>query len=371
MGMNYLDAFNSVINQYGLTVLNDNFLVRSLLSDLVGNSYNDVQLIDAFNILNKDYSVYLEINNLSLEAAKKHIKEKISKSDKTLSIEQYIHSVEPLLMILYPNEYKPFKSGGAKVGVKKVKVLGKTKAKETPVIAQKPQLVNKKPAKSPKVNKPNQVNQNIIRPVQYLEIKTACSRLNVVTANVPDVQLLDTNNKKIILPMKMYRYNAYLFIEIPSTSLEYTVCIPKRHLYSLNVRFDGNFLKVEGMNNTKLSATRVEVTAKNAIANLLVSTSSLVCSQNSGFFYASGKINNTYIMTEDADIHIVTHSLTGNYYTIKTKEGNVDLVFTGSKVTPRINHIFKKVRNVDGDYYLGSHLIRLNLTTSTGKIMVN
>lgn len=104
--MNYSEAFLKLIDQYGLDILDNSFLLSSFISDYIKNSPKEERLLEAYLLLNKDNHIYQSIRDCPFEESKKIIKEEIDKLGDTYSASEYIKSIEPLLLILYKDEYK-------------------------------------------------------------------------------------------------------------------------------------------------------------------------------------------------------------------------------------------------------------------------
>lgn len=105
MSMKYKEAFSIVFNRYGDNVLSDIFIFRSMMLDLIGESYLDNDLLNAFLLLNPS-KLYSLIRALPLKDAKLCIEKEIDSSDKCYSILQYNQSIEPLLLFLYPDVHQ-------------------------------------------------------------------------------------------------------------------------------------------------------------------------------------------------------------------------------------------------------------------------
>lgn len=104
--MTYSEAFLKLIDLYGLGILDNSFLLSSFISDYIKNSPKEERLLNAYLLLNKDNHIYQNIRDYPLEESKKIIKEEIDKLDNAYSTSEYIKSIEPLLLILYKDEYK-------------------------------------------------------------------------------------------------------------------------------------------------------------------------------------------------------------------------------------------------------------------------
>lgn len=104
--MTYSDAFLKLIDTYGLDILDNSFLLSSFISDYIKNSPKEERLLEAYLQLNKVNQIYQNMRDCSLEKSEKIIKEEIDKLSDVYSAFEYIKSIEPLLLILYKDEYK-------------------------------------------------------------------------------------------------------------------------------------------------------------------------------------------------------------------------------------------------------------------------
>ena len=143
--MNYQEAFKYAVNKYGEKVLNDAFLLRSLLFDLTHNSYHHLTIINAYYELNEHASIYSRIKESSLEESKKFIKDVAIKADKKYTIEQYIRSIEPLLLLVFPDEYTPIDCIKKKKETATVIHKDRRSIYQEPLVATSYQVAKKKP----------------------------------------------------------------------------------------------------------------------------------------------------------------------------------------------------------------------------------
>ena len=81
--MNYQEAFFEIVNQHGLEILREHFLVRSLFSDYIGSSFDDNQLLNAYFLMNEHQLIYEIVRNRSIDESKDEIKKIISSQSRT------------------------------------------------------------------------------------------------------------------------------------------------------------------------------------------------------------------------------------------------------------------------------------------------
>ena len=225
--MNYQEAFNRIIDIYGLEVLNNTFLVHSFLSDYT-KSNEDIELLNAYFILNRKEPIYETIKHYSLNDSKHHIKSLIIESDRQYTPVQYIKSIEPLLFILYPNEYVRVQDNFQKKNV--VNNIVKIKANnnnnnQNPIVQNK--AINKKKAFS---------SFNIFSDCKKLTIKSeACVNFRVINKRGKDV----TN--KVHFDIK----NDVFDLVLQEKNEEFTVNIPPKTYKTFAINHGNGDLSIQ------------------------------------------------------------------------------------------------------------------------------
>ena len=337
--MNYRSAFEKLISIYDYKILQENFLVRSFLFDYVGNSYIDKELVDAFFIINK-YSIYENIRFLTLYNAKNAIKEMINKEIRSHSIEQYVRSVEPLLFLLYPNEYKEYKSSS------NVKVKKMVKKKSTVII--KPQ-VKKIPKKS--------------LPISSLVIESKSRSLTISTWKRKDYRIFNKDGVDVTSTFKPKKNCETLSIIIPSKRGSYTVKIPKTDYKNMRINYSGKLLAVN-----EVTCDNFKCVNSNAVANFVVDSESFTLAQNSGAVKILGNINKLSALLTKTSVEGCLYSSNPELYSISTTECDIKLE-TLKAIHPSFNRAFKRVQEVNGLYTIGKKPVKLFLkTTEKGRI---
>ena len=371
MRMRYQDAFNDVVKRYGLDYLNETFLVHSLLSDLIGSSLDDIGLVNAYYSLNKQLPLYSFIQNKTLAESKTYIKSLIAKSNNEYTVVQFIRSVEPLLLILFPKEYVPIAAFQAKAQSQKIDVVRNNRQvqnEHAKVLIQKA-IVNAKatPQKKPKAQK---LKKYITQPCLYATINAACSTLSVTYNTGDDIKIIDSFNHDVTNSAVITQTASMVTVDISNKHHEYTIMLPKKRYNRVEVNYEGSVLTVSGIGDQLFSATNLAVNTNKALTRLYVKSSSLECSQNKGDAYILGDITNIYMGINKGDVDCYITGKRGNYYVINSNSGDINLEFEEDKVRPKINHFFQPVDSVKGRYYIGSRSIKLELTTNKGRIRV-
>ena len=368
--MEYLKVASKVIDKYGIEVFETPFVFRSLLSDLIGQSKIDNDLLNAFYLINQDKSLYIEIKNLSLKDMKAYVLDLISKLDKRYTKWQYIKSIEPMLFVLYPNEYVPIPDKAVISNSQNNRVV------KNKVVINKPQqpVANKQPQVPVKANKPKKANVrkpfNAKQDINHIVIESTCESLEIKYETADNIHIFDSNGVEVTKTAKIWHKDDFMKINVPNIERKYIVQLPKKKYFSLRVEYNGSFLKIYGDKKTYFKATKAEINSNNSVTSLDIDTNTFVINQNSGDIFAIGKILNTYADLNSANITCYYLGNHGNYYSIESNSGDIDLEFVNEKVTPKVNHFLKRVRNVQGTYKLGKTDIRFDLVTNSGKIKV-
>ena len=355
--MDYQKAFTEVLNQYGLEILENNFLVRSFLCDLIGNSPIDNQLMDIFYSLNKEESIYKKISGLSLKESKEQIKLLIANTKSGYSVTNYIRSVEPLLLYLFPNEYNLY----CEKQIVKAKVVRnkQTPLKYTvqlltkPVVAPKPKVAN---AQKKVVQKDKIVNLNI-----------RSKNLKITYGSSKDVRVFNKDYTDITNNVSISEKNGIIAVNSISKHAELTIELPKTKYTKVKVWYSGKYLQIKGR---IIGLTIDELEVKSGRGNVHIDTDTKVMTVSScnGDLYIEGtnKVLNVSAYKTNVDC-----SLSGAYQrscNIVAKEGNINLNFPGYKIKPKINYIFKRISLVEGVYQVGKRNVKLYLDAQNGYV---
>lgn len=351
--MNYLDAFNILIKQRGYESLDNIFMVRSFLSDLIGNSYIDLSLVDAFYLLNKNTLIHQTIRNKNLLDSKGIIKGIINQSDNKYSRAQYIQSVEPLLLYLFPNEYQLFSP------------------KSPQKVGEIHKIRNKKPANviTPLIIKPA-INQPIMTPPVKTEtinivIKAECLKLTVKNSDKNVLAIYDKNGVVITNAAKRKDANGELVIRFSDPNNEYTIELPKKKYRDIELMFKGLFLKVDG-----LESKHIEYSGYSDMTEFIITTNIFTGGQKTGVFSINGKVGSINFVSECAKVYGFIEPRNNGRFFVFNQYGVIDFTFDRTRIKPRVNRLLKAPTCAEGDYLIGKKHIRLSLRTLVGKVYV-
>lgn len=334
--MDYQEAFTKVLNQYGLEILESNFLVRSFLRDYTGNSPIDNQLIDAFYSLNRTESIIKKTNGLSLRECKENIKLLISKYNSGFSITSCIKSVEPLLLYIFPNEYTPYvekQIAKARVVRNKQTPLKYTVQLLTkPVVAPKPKVVN--------------MQKKVVQKDKIVNLNIRSKNLKITYGSSKYVRVFNKNYTDITNNVSISEKNGIIAVNSISKHAELTIELPKTKYTKVKVWYSGKYLQIKGR-ISGLTIDELEVKSGRGNVHIDTDTKVMTVSACNGDLYIEGT---NKVLIVSAYKTNVDCSLSGAYQrscNIVAKEGNINLNFPGYKIKPKINYIFKRISLVE------------------------
>jgi len=117
----------------------------------------------------------------------------------------------------------------------------------------------------------------------------------------------------------------------------------------------------------------LDIVAGKGITKINGNCDVLPIQQNIGRVLVSGASNKTMIEGNETivcdTIYYNETTRTGEYI-IRVNKRNIDLCCLHHKVKPKINHLFKKAKNIDGVYSFGNIKTKLSLSTNVGSIIV-
>lgn len=338
--MNYQESFKKMIDTYGYEILNDNTMMRNYLSDLIGSSFLDVRLLNSFYLLNKDSDLYRSIQNLSLKESKDYIKTLIVKSGNGFTIEDYIKSVEPLLLLMYPNEYVPYKGSGS---VKQIRKKTPENGGYDPVIA----LVR---AIKPKTDN--------------LSINANTESLVVTMGASSDIRII--KGKKDVTHL----FNVSNSIDIVDSQESYIIEVPRKDLLKIDISYTGNKLSVLSKTKKRFTVDKLNINSNSGDTYIDGNINHLNITQSNGDINIIGKTNTINISASLSNIQYAFTKGTPKRVNITTGWGNININLMGKTIKPKINHLLFPVRSVFKECLVGKKKVIFNLTTSKGRISV-
>ena len=358
--MDYRSAFIELIDQNGLDVLKNHFLVHSLLLDKIGNSIQDKALADAYYQLSSKNSIPKELTNLSFKKSVDRLNTLIGHADKRYSVFCYKESVSPLLFYLFPNE--AVVNHLTKAKQVKVKIIKANNPKGAAIIQNPPQPVVVAPIVKP-INNKQAITERL------LFINMVCKKLIIKESNNRNLKILNKNGFDITKTIYFKSKKQSDEIKLVSKRKEYTVVVPAKKYKIMSINYSGKYLLISNcFHQSSLKELIINSNKGDLFAYCDVDTVRI--NQNEGLTNLSGRAKNIRIVSNKNDVECHLNDESIKRCEIITNDGDIDLEFLKNKVKPKINHIFTKVRSINGIYQLGNHKVNLLLKANNGKIKV-
>lgn len=351
--MNYQEAFKYAVNKYGEKVLNDAFLLRSLLFDLTHNSYHHLTIINAYYELNEHSSIYSRIKESSLEESKKFIKDVAIKADKKYTIEQYIRSIEPLLLLVFPDEYTPIDCIKKKKETATVVHKDRRPIYQEPLVVASYQVAKKKPTV-----------------FTSLRLMSNCYYLTIEKHSEKEIKIFDASGVDITKEFKQHHRKDTLNLDLQSRHSQLTVKLPASIKNQLDIYYTGKVLIMSGLGGPKISVNEMNLSLNDANAIISLTANRVNVKQIKGAFSMYGEIKNVSYLGNSVTTSCYLYNGIQDKCCVNVNSGKIDLNFVGHPVKPSINHIFKRIKYVNGVYEIGHKKVSLSLSVNKGRIKV-
>lgn len=358
--MDYQEAFSVIVNKYGFEILDNSFLVRSFLLDYLGNKVDSTSLVDAYYTLNMKGCIYQNIKSLSLGDAKKHIKGVIKVSSSDITPITYIRSVEPLLILIYGDEYQ-------KVGeVKKIQKVNVVRIRKKTEHSQ-PLLVNSPPPQVINTPAHNAIKKRKVE--RKLFINFSCSNLKVHFIDGKKIELVDEKGNLINQRMTaQINGNKYSFFYSDSYA-RLIFNIPRDIFSSIYICLNGTYLEFEDKED-KTKFKSIDINANCSYLFISNMKSKSININASGTYVSlSGGYKKVTINDRNGSVDCYIDNVVKSVK-INTSFGNINLNVGYEKVYPRINHFLQKVSSVNKTYWFAAREVELKLSANYGKIKV-
>lgn len=359
--MDYRSAFIELIELNGLDALGNNFLVRSILLDKIGNSLKDKVVVEAYYHVSSTHDIHKEIEHLSFKESTKKLNSIINSLNKRYSVLIYKEALTPLLSYLYPNKLniKP----AAKDNITKVKIVRANKTNCVTTIGQTPpKPIVVPPTTNPQKNKKKNNDRSL-----YIEM--ACKKLTIKESGYNQIRILNKDGTNITKTISVTAKKDKDEIKLTSKRKEYTVLVPSDGYKKMSIKYDGKMLMVSNLFH-KTTFEDLDIVCKKGDVSAYCDFEKVNIIQNNGKVVLLGKAPVTKVYSNNGDVYCSLNGDSQNSCEIITKNGNIDISFCGNKVRPKINHLFTKVNDVKGIYKIGKRDVKLHLKANNGKIKV-
>ena len=228
--MKYDQALITILHIEGLDVLKRPFHVRSVLSDLVGNSFNDKILIDVYSSLNLEGNLYTCVVPDSASRTEKNLFLMADNVVTRFSKDQVLESIAPIISYLYTKDWE------------KNDLYFSTKITGDKSVYLSEMIVNMEDKKMMKEQ--NQIN--------HFVIEANCKSL-IISKNNDDKILLYANDK-LVKPNKYLTISkGSAFIRIKNVFKNYNLELPIKNPSNTTIQFNGKQLLIADERDNKNS----------------------------------------------------------------------------------------------------------------------
>ncbi|MCR4911305.1 MAG: hypothetical protein K5925_02115 [Bacilli bacterium] len=350
--MDYQSAFTKIINQHGLEILDNNFLVHSFLLDLIGGDKRSIELAEAFFILN-DESVYLKISGKKLSEIAPLLDGLIRTLDRSYTSLIYLLSIEPLLIHLFPYEYVKL-NPNIKHGAPKIVKAPHNKSMQSVHIT--PVQI------TPQVKKKVVVDSYIIN--------ARCRGLSIVCSNNKKIRIIDKGYHDVTKQFKPKKSKNIRTLNIEGRHNSFYLFLPKKRYKNVTINFKGVKLSLTGDHNNNFKCEQLEINANKINGQIFVDSDVISGKIDKGTIQFYGEIKNIVLNYGDVDVKALIKGVNANRYMCKVNKGNIEINFLDIILKSKVRHIFKGSINVHNTYNVNGRQMELKLSTDRGKINV-
>ena len=228
--MKYDQALITILHTEGLDVLKRPFHVRSVLSDLVGNSFNDKILIDIYSSLNLEGTLFNCVVPNFASKTEKNLFLLVDNAVTRFSKDQMLEAIAPIISYLYTKDWE------------KNDIYYNAKISGDRSVYLNEVIVNMEDKKM--VKEQSQINQFVI--------EANCKSLTI-SKNKDDKILLYANDK-LVKPNKYLTISkGSAFIKIKNVFKNYTLELPIKNPSNTTIQFNGKQLLIADERDNKNS----------------------------------------------------------------------------------------------------------------------
>lgn len=369
--MNYNDAIEKIISEYGIDILSNRFITRSILSDYIRNQYESVKLIDALYNIYEICNVVDVFRENGFTNGRVELKKIYNESSINCSIKEYKNSINPISKYLFPDEYEVANNIKENNDVTLVASKNKNGSKN-----EKLTIINNEITKDVKRN-----NGNIIKNIeidignnQLLLRRTKNNKIEIYVGNKQiDIKNYTIMNNTLFIDFKNVKTPNIIYIYIPHKNYD-SLCINNYcadelifssidiELYNLDLRktnyifkkilINGQYIKLDfkGYCNELVVNIKSNYSAVSVIAKLNKFSLKLL--------KGTIKFNIEPRLQKDMNIYIRAYSSV-----IKGKFGNRKL-----KKPLRHSILSKHPIVIDNSYNLNGNKINVDIITMKGTV---
>lgn len=368
--MDYATAFTTVIQTYGVDVLDNRFRTLCLLSDYIGADVRDNEAM-AFFLLSEEGPVHRAIQGKALAQAKDLLKERMRKV-KGFPPRALIQSVEPLLLWMYPNEYHcitPRQNAVVQLPKRHPKMEAeKPKIEYTPPV---------NPAKVQPVQQPNKPAKPRKRKTpSFIDIGISgiCESLTICYGAGQNLELLNKAGQDVLSQTIYSIVSKRLNMTLDDDDESYRLLLPKRSYRKISVFTSAHSFELVGdFLGTKLEVQDLDVSLTMGTAYIWQSGDRLSLT-GGGPVFARTDASMAQIASKRGNITAIFDGSGGGSYSLAAEHGDITLSLPGvkrSKLKPTNQGFLHRSGTLCTTAYRKNQPIRISAATNGGKIKIH
>lgn len=103
--MSFNESINTLVNTYGLKILNDKFKTLSYLLDCVGSNHYEKKLVECFMCVHYQENLVFLFKKKGILRTRKYLQNKYPSYKNNYTKKEYIDSINPISKIVCPIRY--------------------------------------------------------------------------------------------------------------------------------------------------------------------------------------------------------------------------------------------------------------------------
>lgn len=323
--MEFKKALNKLINQYGISILNEIFISRSILFDYVKSDFENKRLVELFIVLLDKEKAYLYCKKNSLIKSQKYLVNRENKYLNNYSSKEYITICQILIELTHDFKNKS-----------KVKIS----------------------------------DNKWIEQIEKIELYIASSSCEIWQGNTDEIEVL-VNNKKINLKSEeYYKKGSKINIKLQYFNKEIKLFFPSKKYKLLDIETKNTNIKVMDDQNNNFGFEEVKINNINGDIKLFSDSSRVSLNTINGDIVYQGKVCNLSQISTNGDIKTAIKVFNENVEVFsKTINGDINTGFIGlsnEKLIDIPNYLMNLNHTIQND----DNYIHLNLNTKNGYICV-
>jgi len=321
--MTYQEAIEHIFNTYQKEGFKNPFFTMSILSDLVGNSFQDYKLVKTLFKISQIVNVYELFEKNGLFEGRRLLKEEYKSLKSEISNLDFVDAVNPISKCLFPDT---FTSSRDKAKEAEKTVVYKAKVEKQSPASQKlvePSGLNFKPQKAPKPQKkkrPKRVD------ITWLNIHLKDATMTIISSPTDKIKIIDLSNNTELPNTTYIRYKEQFYLNLLKGGT-YIMKVPQRMYYRVSVALENSSLFMrDSVKNGLFQTSSLEILGKNSFISLDVFTEYFKCESPQSSIYVRGYCKDVFIKSAKSSIYYLCDMLKlrpSCSHRISTKEGSI------------------------------------------------